>query len=87
MTDTEGPSVSRRSPGLRVLRGRPSDEELAAVTAVLAALAGTRRPAAARTGGPRGALWPELWQGGRSPRSWATRRGGPAGDGPPRPQR
>ncbi|WP_371618409.1 acyl-CoA carboxylase epsilon subunit [Streptomyces sp. NBC_00454] len=75
MTDTQGPSASRPSLALHIVRGHPTDEELAAVTAVLAATAGARdsRTAHSTSGAPRGARWPDLWHGGRSPRSWVTR--------------
>ncbi|WP_404955551.1 acyl-CoA carboxylase epsilon subunit [Streptomyces sp. 147326] len=86
MTETEGPSLSRPSPVLHVVRGHPTDEELAAVAAVLAATVGMRNSPTAQepSGSPRGARWPDLWHGSRSPRSWVTRQGGPAEGGPPR---
>jgi len=86
MTDTEGRSPSRPSPVLHVVRGQPTDEELAAVAAVLAATAGSRnsRTAEGSSSAPRSAGWPDLWHGSRSPRSWVTRRGGRAQDELPR---
>ena len=39
--------ASGTRPGLRMVRGDPSDEEIAALTAVLAGLAGNRKPAEA----------------------------------------
>ncbi|WP_412076446.1 acyl-CoA carboxylase epsilon subunit [Streptomyces xanthophaeus] len=80
MTDTEDLTLSRPSLALHIVRGHPTDEELAAVAAVLAATTGTRNSLMAQetSGAPRSARWLDLWHGSRSPRSWVTRQGGPA---------
>ncbi|MFJ3977855.1 hypothetical protein [Streptomyces sp. NPDC090021] len=86
----EGPPRSPRSPAQpQRPRGHPTDEELAAVAAVLAATVGMRNSLTSQgpSSSPRGARWPELWPGSPSPRSWVTRQGGPAEDRPPRARR
>ncbi|MFG2718584.1 acyl-CoA carboxylase subunit epsilon [Streptomyces sp. NPDC048416] len=86
MTGTESPALPGPTPVLRVVRGRPTEEELAAVAAVLTSVAAARNsPSAPGGSGPdSGVRRPVPWHTSGSPRSWVTRQSGPAGDRVPR---
>ncbi|EWC62987.1 hypothetical protein UO65_1697 [Actinokineospora spheciospongiae] len=74
------PTTPTGAPLLRVVRGHPDPEELAALTAVLVAAAAATTPEPPPPApAPRWAR-PDRATGFRGPRSWRT---GPAGDHPP----
>ncbi|MFI0372886.1 acyl-CoA carboxylase epsilon subunit [Actinomadura sp. 1N219] len=64
-----------RNPVLRVVRGEPGDEEIAAVVVALLAVAGRRRAADADAAEPLRARPAPVWSPRpyRSPRAWTSR--------------